>query len=322
MRTKLALCLFLPLLAAPCFGGDANRVAASGGPLLLDRDIRQQPQLPKPSDIRVDVDMALVPVTVLDPSGRNVLGLQPGNFKLFDGSNQMPIASFGRQDAPVSIGLIYDFSGSMGDKANEASDAPIELFQKLNATDEAFLITVSDHAELNYGFTSDFAELQNALLFANPKGTTPLLDGVYFGLSELKKAHNPRKVLVIVSDGGDNNSRYTLKQVLDTAVESDTQIFAIGLYTDPQSPEESDGPDMLNRLCSKTGGIAFSTASPEGLGATMAKLGDIIHNQYLLGYYPPENQQSGKYRKIKVKLALPAGSPRLNIYARSGYYVR
>jgi Ca-activated chloride channel family protein len=172
------------------------------------------------------------------------------------------------------------------------------------------------------GFTSDFAELQNSLLFTKPKGTTPLLDGVYFGLSELKKAHNPRKILVIISDGGDNNSRYTMRQVLDIAVESDTQIFAIGLYTNPQSPEESGGPATLQRLCSKTGGIAFSTFSPAGLGGVMAKLGEIIHNQYLLGYYPPESQQSGKYRKIKVELAQPSGSPRLNIYARSGYYVR
>ena len=321
MSKALFVFSLLALPVAFSFAGDASRETT---PFFPDTSVRREGAnaAAPASEIRVDVDMALVPVTVLDRNGRNVLGLQPDNFKVFDGSKLVNIAAFSRQDAPISLGIIFDFSESMKDKYVIAREAPAELFRQLDPRDEGFLITVSDHPELRFPFTSDFGELQNALLFGKPKGSTSLLDGVYFGLSELKKARNSRKVLVVVSDGGDNNSRYSLRQTLAAAAESDTQIFAIGLYTNPQTPEETDGPRVLSQLCDKTGGVAFPIAAVGQMAGAMAKLGEALHNQYLLGYYPPEDQQTGKFRKIKVELQLPNGSPRLNIYARSGYYAR
>ncbi len=273
------------------------------------------------SNIRIDVNMALVPVTVLDYAGRSVTGLRRENFRVFDGANLVPIVSFGRQDQPITVGLIYDCSRSMTNKFKTAREAPRALFEQLNAADESFLVTVSDTATLRHGVTSELSDVQNSLFFTHPDGSTSLVDGIYLGLQELKHAHNPRKALIIVSDGGDNSSRYTLRELESLAAEADAQIFAIGLYDDPQTREEVDGPAMLTHLTARTGGINYVIHNLNDLQASMSKIGVSLHNQYVLGYYPPSEAESGKYRKIKVQLLVPAGTPQLQLFARSGYYV-
>jgi Ca-activated chloride channel homolog len=275
-----------------------------------------------PSDIRVNVDMALVPVSVMDGYGRSVMGLTSENFRVFDGARQVPIVSFGRQDQPITVGLIFDCSRSMRDKIRVAREAARQLYQQLNPDDESFLVTVSDRAELKHGLTSDLSELESALLFANPDGSTSLVDGVYLGLQQVRKSKNGRRALVVVSDGGDNNSRYTLHELEKLAVESDTQIFAMGLHEHPQTLEELQGPALLAELCSKTGGTDFLIGDISQLSSAMGKVGVMLHNQYVLGYYPPDAgpAAAGKYRKIKVQLLLPSGYPPLSIHARAGYY--
>ena len=174
------------------------------------------------ANLRINVDMALVPVTVLDQMGRSVTGLDRDNFRVFDGTHEVPIVTFGKQEQPISIGLIFDCSRSMAEKFKTSREAPHALFQQLNADDESFLITVSDKAEVRWGMTSDFNEIENALIFSHPDGSTSLVDGIYMGLQIIKKSHNPRRALVVVSDGGDNNSRYSLRELESIAVESDT----------------------------------------------------------------------------------------------------
>jgi Ca-activated chloride channel family protein len=316
MRTLfVSLCLFvaaqIPLIAAD-----------DSGPRLLDNQTiaKAAPAARTNSSIRVDVNMALVPVTVLDSSGRNVTGLSRENFRVFDGDEQRPIISFGTADAPISVGLIYDCSRSMTDKFAIARQAPAQLFAQLNPEDEAFLVTVSDRPVLRQDFTSDFTEIQNALLFTHPNGTTSLLDGIYMGLEKLKQAHNPRKALIVVSDGGDNNSRYTLRELSSLAAETDAEIFAICLYGNPQSDEEANGPALLSRLAQASGGINHVIADVNAMRSTFGRIGVTLHHQYVLGYYPSGNAPSGKYRKIKVQLLLPQGIQRLRIFSRSGYY--
>lgn len=272
------------------------------------------------ADIRVSVNMALVPVTVVDNFGRNVTGLSQENFRVLDGSQPRPIASFSREDQPVSVGLVFDCSASMRDKFLTARQAPVELFKQLNDDDESLLVTVSDDPELRQGLTSKLEEIQNALIFTSPKGSTSLVDGVYLGLSQLKKAHNSRKALIVISDGGDNNSRYTLSRLIKIAMEADTRIFTIGLHDNPQTAEELHGPELLEQLARASGGIDYSIHDMNQLGDVMARIGIIMHNEYVLGFYPPPNALSGKYRKIKVQLLLPTGLPELHIFARSGYY--
>jgi len=265
--------------------------------------------------------MALVPVTVLDTSGHNVLGLDRENFRVFDGTELRPIVTFGQSDAPVSIGLIFDCSRSMREKYKIARQAPAELFNQLNPDDESFLVTVADRPQLKQNFTSAFSDIQNALLFTNPDGTTSLLDGVYMGLQQLKKGHNPRKALVVVSDGGDNNSRYTLRELTALAAEADVQIFSICLYDQPQTAEEADGPELLTKLTAASGGINYLITDVNQMRTAFGKVGVTLHNQYVIGYYPPDNAPCGKYRKITVKVMVPAGLPKLKIYARNGYFV-
>lgn len=316
------LCVLSFLLPAAVFAGPADD--GSSGPRLLEGS-RSKPATQtagaRPANIRIDVNMALMPVTLLDRAGRNVMGLERKNFRVFDGSEQVPIVTFGQQDQPVSVGLIYDCSRSMTEKSKTARLAPAALFQRLNPSDESFLITVSERPVLRQPYTSHFADIENALLFTRPSGTTSLVDGVYMGLMELKKAHTPRKALVIVSDGGDNDSRYTMRELEQMAVESDTQIFAIGLFDNPQSQEERDGPKLLTNLCHKTGGMNFVIRNMNDMRTAMGQVGVTLHNQYVLGYYPPGHAPSGKYRQIKVQVAVPEGLPKLTVFARSGYYV-
>lgn len=273
------------------------------------------------SSIRVDVNMALVPVTVMDSNGRNVLGLSAENFRVFDGAEARPIVSFGTSDAPISIGLIFDCSRSMTSKFAIARLAPMQLFQQLNPEDEAFLITVSNKPELRQTYTSNFSDIQNTLMFTNPNGTTSLIDGIYMGLQFLKKAHNPRKALIVVSDGGDNNSRYNMRELAGLAAEADAQIYTICLYQNPQSEEEANGPALLERLAGVSGGINYLIGDVNMMKTSFANIGVSLHNEYMLGYYPSQDAPSGKYRKIKVQLLVPAGIPRLQIFSRNGYYV-
>jgi Ca-activated chloride channel family protein len=318
MRTILVSLCFVLTNAIP-------GVAADDGPRLLDENTIRRPAQTKQNfgspSIRVDVNMALVPVTVLDTMGHNVTGLDRENFRVFDGSEQRPIVTFGQSDAPVSVGLIFDCSRSMRDKFKIARQAPAELYRRLNADDESFLITVSDKPEIRQDFTSAFSDIENSLLFTNPDGTTSLLDGVYMGLQQLKKAHNPRKALIVVSDGGDNNSRYTLRELTSMAAEADTQIFSICLFQNPQTLEEADGPELLTKLAQATGGINYVIGDVKAMQSAFGKVGVTLHNQYVLGYYPPDNAPCGKYRKITVQLLLPAGMPRLHLYSRNGYFV-
>ena len=297
--------------------------APSDGPrLLTERTITTRPRTGNGlASIRVDVNMTLVPVTVLDPAGRNVTGLARDNFRIIDGSDPRPIVAFGRQDAPIAIGLVFDCSRSMTHKFEIAREAPAALFRELNPEDESFLVTVSTTPELKQDFTSTFSDIRNALLFTHPTGTTSLIDGVYMALAHARKSTLARKALIIVSDGGDNDSRYTLNELTSMASEADVQIFAICLYGDPQTREESDGPALLGKLSHFTGGVTYVIKDVNDLHTAMERIGVTLHNQYLLGYYPPEDAPGGKFRKIKVQVLLPRGLPRLSVYARGGYYV-
>jgi len=265
--------------------------------------------------------MALVPVSVLDPAGHSVLGLDRQNFRVYDDKELRPIMSFGRQDGPMSVGLIYDTSRSMTDKFKVAREAPVELFKQLNPEDEAFLITVADRAQLRQGFTSKFEEIRNALLFVSPKGTTSLLDGVVMGLQQAKKSRYPRRALIVISDGGDNNSRYTLRELSAMAAEADTQIFTVCIFQGPQTQEEVAGPALLSEVAQASGGVHYMISDVNDLRRSLGQIAVNLHNQYVLGYYPPNQAESGKYRKIKVTVLLPRGLPQLKVFARSGYYV-
>jgi Ca-activated chloride channel family protein len=271
--------------------------------------------------LKVAVDLVLVPVTITDPMSRLVTGLEKENFELYEGNSKEEIKSFSSEDAPVSLGVIFDSSGSMSSKMDRAKDAVVEFFKTANPQDEFFMITFSDAPEVVSDFTSSVDEIQGKLVFTVPQKRTALLDAIYMGVSKMRQAKYPKKALLIISDGGDNHSRYTENEIKALVKEADVMVYAIGIYDRYfQSDEERLGPALLGDISQLTGGRAFTVENPNDLGDVATKIGVELRNQYVLGYRPSKAARDGKWRKIKVKLLPPKGLPPLKVYARTGYY--
>ena len=271
--------------------------------------------------LKVDVDLVLVPVTVTDPLNRLVTGLDKENFQLFEGNTTQQIRTFSSEDAPVSLGVIFDSSGSMSSKMDRAKDAVVEFFKTANPQDEFFMIAFADKPEELSDFTSSVDDIQGRLLYTMPKGRTALLDAIYLGISKMRQAKYPKKALLIISDGGDNHSRYTEGEIRSLVKEADVLIYAIGLYDHYFATEEERlGPGLLSDVTELTGGRAFTIDNPNDLADVSTKIGIELRNQYILGYRPKNPVRDGKWRKIRVKLLPPKGLPPLKVYAKTGYY--
>jgi Ca-activated chloride channel family protein len=271
--------------------------------------------------MKVSVDLVLVPVTITDPMNRLVTGLDKDNFAVFEGKNQQEIRSFSSEDAPVSLGVIFDMSGSMSSKIERAREAVVEFFKTANPQDEFFMITFADKPEEVSDFTSSIEDIQGKLVYTVPKGRTALLDAIYLGVSKMRHAKYPKKAMLIISDGGDNHSRYTEGEIKSMVKEADVLIYAIGIY-DHYFPTEEErlGPALLSEVTELTGGRAFTIDNPNDLADVATKIGIELRNQYVLGYRPTNPTRDGKWRKIKVKLLPPKGLPPLRVYAKTGYY--
>ena len=271
--------------------------------------------------MQVDVDLVLVNVTVTDDWNRIVTGLDKTNFAIMEGNEIQQVRHFSNEDAPISLGVIFDMSGSMSDKIEQARAAVIEFFKTANPMDEFFMITFNDRPELRADFTKSVEDVQGRLVYTVPQGTTALLDAIYMGVSKMKDAHNAKKALLIISDGGDNHSRYTENEIKSMVKEADVQIYAIGIFSSaPSQPEEIAGPALLGEITNVTGGRLFTISNPNELTDVATKIGIELRNQYVLGYRPNNKARDGRWRKIKVKLLPPKGLPHLNVYAKTGYY--
>ena len=281
-------------------------------------------QPPAPPNIRVDTTLVLVPVTVTDASNRYVLGLEKQNFRVFEDSTEQQVKQFSGEDAPLSVGLIVDISASIGDKLDISRSAVLQFLKTMNADDEAFLVEFSDRAQLVLGLTRDTRQIADKLTSAQPGGTTALFDGVYVGLKEMKNAHNPRKTLLVISDGGDNSSIFSAKEILQISREADVQIYAMGVFEPVSSAglslAELAGPRLLAGISEQTGGRAFAAASLRELPQIASRIGIELRNQYVLAYSPSNQAKNGKYRKIEVKLLQTEGITGLKARWRLGYY--
>jgi Ca-activated chloride channel family protein len=274
-------------------------------------------------DIRVDTTLVVVPVTVTDTNNRFVLGLEKSDFQVFEDGAEQKITHFSGEDAPISIGLLIDTSGSMTMKLDTSRRAAEELLKTLNAQDEAFLIEFSDRAQLVQGFSRKPEDLQNGLGRLQTGGLTALLDAVNLGIAEMKNAKNPRKALVVISDGGDNNSRYSQQEIRNIVREADVQLYAMGVFEAfflALSKEEVSGPKLLSQIAEQTGGRAFGASEASQLEAIAEKIAIELHNEYSLAYSPSHAERDGKFRKIEVKVKQPKGLPDLRARWRSGYY--
>jgi Ca-activated chloride channel family protein len=274
---------------------------------------------------RAHADLVLIPVTVTDKLNRFVLGLQKPDFHLFEDGVEQTVEHFSGEDAPLSIGVLFDESSSMSYKLATSRDATTQLLSVLNKADEAFLVEFADAAKVSVGFTSKIDEVRGALKNAQANGLTAMLDAINIGLIEMKKAKNSRKAIVIVSDGGDNRSHYTAAQIESLVREADVQIYAMGVF-DPvfsfgQPPEEISGPRLLSEIATQTGGRAFAASAPADLPSVASRIAVELRNQYVIGYYPSNKARDGKYRHVEVRVSEPPGlGSSLKLHWRLGYY--
>lgn len=274
--------------------------------------------------IRVDVELVLVNVSVIDPYNRFVTGLEKEHFQIFEDKKKQNVLHFSNEDVPISIGLLFDASGSMSGKMDKARMAVQQFFRTANPEDEFFLIDFNDRPHHVVEFTVDADLLQNKLGFTEAKGRTALLDAIYLGLNEMRKARHSRKVLLIISDGGDNHSRYTERDIKRVVREADVQIYAVGIYepysSRSRTPEELAGPSLLTEIAEMTGGRQFPVENLNDLPDIARKIGRELRNLYVIGYSPNNAKRDGKWRKIQVKLSPPRGLPPLHLYNKAGYY--
>ena len=274
---------------------------------------------------KAHTDLVLIPVTVTDTLNRFVLGLQKEDFQLSEDGMQQNVTLFSGENAPLSVGVIFDESGSMSYKLKTSLDAATQLLTALDKEDQAFLVEFADSAKVSVPFTGPREDMQTALKNAHACGQTAMSDAIDTGLVEMKKATNSRKAIVIVSDGGDNSSHYAAAQIEGLVREADVQIYAMGVF-DPvfslgSTPEEISGPRLLSEIASQTGGRAFAAAVPGDLPSVANRIAVELRNQYVLGYYPKNKTRDGKYRTVKVNVSQPIGiaSP-LKVHWRLGYY--
>jgi len=327
---RLIACLLLVCLAVPLHAQDTPKDLVSSGAAKLPPKITD-PSRDTPAVkiipgkvIRSDVDLALVNVTVTDPYNRLVTGLEQDNFRVSEDGLEQEIITFSSEDVPISIGVIFDFSGSMSNKVDKAREAALQFFKTANPQDEFFLVSFNERAELTSAFTNSVEDLQSRMMLTAPKGRTALLDAVYLGLSQMRGAHNAKRALLILSDGGDNHSRYNENDIKRLVKEADTQLYAVGLF-DPlgyrnRTTEELNGPSLLADLTELTGGRVFAVEHLNDLPDIASKIGMELRNQYVLGYRPSNHTHDARWRKIKVKLRAPKGLPPLTVYAKTGYY--
>jgi len=269
------------------------------------------PQKPQQGErpLRVDVNLVLVPVTVTDPYGRLVTGLERENFRIYEDGVEREVLTVSTEEVPISVGLVFDMSGSMSVQIGTARMAAMQFFRTANPQDEFLMVVFSSRAQLVSDFTSSLEPLKTRVYYVKAGGLTALFDALYLGLSRMNEAHHTRRAIIIISDGEDNHSRYTEKDVLNFVKEADVQLYAVGGFG-------SQGWFILNRLTELTGGRMFGGGSLE---ETSSRIWAELRNQYVLSYSPGHTNHDGKWHKIKVKLHPPRGLPPLEVHARAGY---
>lgn len=282
----------------------------------------QHIQQPRPDahagQLRIDTTLVLVPVEVSDALNRPVNGLEKQNFHVFDDKVEQKIVSFSMEDDPIAVGLVFDISGSMGADIREMRHAASQFFKTSNPGDEFCLVELSNSAEVAVPLTQNASDVDYKLMFSKGGGSTALLDGVYLGLNEVRKSKNLRKALVIISDGGENHSRYTPGEVKNAIVESDVLIYAIGTFGNGMGSNYGDQV-LLKNLTEQTGGRMFPAVGMP-LGDFADKIVIDLRNRYVLGYTPQDATRDGRYHHISVKLEPPRGLPKLQAHWRTGYY--
>src|SRR2546422_8853941 len=272
--------------------------------------------------LKVDVDLVLMNATVTDSLNRYVSGLGQEHFQIWEDKLEQKIAYFSSEDVPISLGMIFDVSGSMKDKISTARDAAVTFLKTGNPKDEYFLVEFANRPEVAADFTTDVSKLQSKLIFTPAKGMTAMYDSVSLGLEKLKEGSNPKKALLLITDGEDNRSRYTFQNVKDFVKEQDAQIYAIGITDEwnSQLGAGHTGRAMIEELTDLTGGRAVFPGSVFELGDNCTKITVDPKKQNNIRDHSSKSAKDGKWRKLRMKINPPKGIQHLNVRSKSGYY--
>ena len=272
--------------------------------------------------LKVDVDLVLINATVTDPQNRYVTGLEGEHFEIFEDRVEQELQYFSAEDVALSLGIVFDVSGSMKDKLSIARDAAVTFLKTGSPEDEYFLAEFSAKPSIAQDFTTDISRLQNQLIFTPAKGMTALYDAVYLALEKVDEGSNPKKALLMITDGEDNRSRYTFGNVREFVKESDVQIYSIGIVNNwnSQLAMGRTGRALIEELSEVTGGRSFFPNSVYELEDITTKIAVELKNQYVIGYFSTNEGKDGKWRKVQVKVNPPRGLPRLTVRAKQGYY--
>jgi Ca-activated chloride channel family protein len=275
-----------------------------------------------PQTLKIDVDLVLVNATVTDSLNRYVTGLEAQHFEIAEDKIEQKIEYFNSEDVPISVGVIFDVSGSMKDKIATAQKAAATFLKTGNPDDEYFLVEFANRPEVASDFTTDVTKLQSKLIMTPAKGMTAMYDSVYLGLEKLKEGTNPKKALLLITDGEDNKSRYTFQNVKDFVKEQDVQIYGIGIVDEWNSQLSAGhtGRAMVEELAELTGGRAFFPDSVYDLEDICTKIAVELKNQYVIGYHSTNAAKDGKWRKLRLKVNPPKGINHLNVRYKQGYY--
>ncbi len=267
--------------------------------------------------IRLDVNVVLIPVTVTDPLGKPVSGLPTEDFHLFEDGVEQRVRMFSNEDAPLSVGFLFDSSGSMEKKLDKSRQAIAEFFKTTLPGDEFLLIGFNDAPKLLCNFTPHAEDIQDRLAFIKPEGWTSMLDAVYLSVQKMRRAKNAHKAVILLSDGGDNASRYSETEIRNLVREADVTIYSIGILGAGLSKRNVR---LLTELAEETGGRMYPVEKVTELPDAVEKISAAVRNQYVLGYVPEKAERDGKYHKIEVRLSQPADQPPLRASWRTGYY--
>ena len=295
--------------------------ALTGSTLAQSSDVRVSitPRMPARLDaralpagvIRSDVNRVFIPTTVTDSYGRPVQGLRKQDFKLWEDGVEQNLSEFFIEDGPISVGVILDISGSVKNKLGQAQRAVREFLHLSARGDEFFLVTFKDQPELVRGFTTHPEDIEADFAVAQPSGWTALYDAIVLGINHMKRASLNRRVLLVLSDGADNNSRYSESEIRSLVREANVRIFSISM--------QSHTP-MLDKLANESGGRVYQVHDLDNLADAAAALSAEAHAEYVLGFTPPLRERDGKYHSVKVEVAQYAGEHPLHVSWRRGYY--
>jgi Ca-activated chloride channel homolog len=318
MLRRLACLAFLLLIMLPCCRAQQPAEPAPPPPEPPKPKVEQTPP---GYTIQRDVNLVLLHVSVVDARGQFFPGLEAKNFRVFEDDAEQKITVLRQEDAPVSIGLLVDNSGSMYDKRPSVNAAALTFVRTSNPEDEVFVAHFNQNYsfDLNRDFTNDLGELGKALEHTESRGSTALYDAILFSLDHLKRGYNTKKVLLIVSDGEDNSSHNNLQVTLEQAQRSNVMIYAVGLLNQEQKDAAERARQALVSLAQATGGAAYFPNGVQEVESICTRIAYDIRHQYTIGYYPNDGARDRSFHAVRVEL-VPPGNQRLTVRTRTGYF--